>query len=215
MFMAFMTLVIFASAPVLGGRLGRMRYIRLRYPLVIVAALAVQVLTISIFPGAPKSLLVPLNLATYAAAAVVLWANRSIPGLIILGVGAILNGGVIALNGGTLPARAQALATAGWHPNASNFNNSDTLAHPILPWLGDIVATPGWLPFRNVMSIGDMTILLGVLIFAHGISHSYLAVGYGKLTALVRRRRPADGDEPGIGSGEPVSPGRTSVPGSV
>lgn len=215
MFMAFMTIVIFASVPLLGGRLSRMKDIRLRYPLVIVAALAVQVLTISIFPSAPKSLLVPLNLATYAAAALVLWANRSIPGLIITGVGAMLNGGVIALNGGTLPASARALAAAGWHPKASDFNNSNALPHPVLPWLGDIVATPSWLPFRNVMSVGDMIVLLGVFVLAHGVSHSYLAAGCGRLIARLRRRPPSGEDGPGTGARDSVPADAASAPNPI
>lgn len=215
MFMAFMTILIFASVPLLGGKLSRMKNIRLRYPLLIIAALAVQILTISIFPSAPKSLLVPLNLATYAAAAVVLWANRSIPGLIITGVGAMLNGCVIALNGGTLPARARALMEAGWHPKASDFNNSNVLPHPILPWLGDIVATPSWLPFRNVMSIGDMTVLLGVFVLAHGVGRSRLAVGCSALIARVRQQPAAGGADQDAVSADPATPATASVPNRI
>ena len=68
-----------------------------------------------------------------------------------------MNAVTIALNDGTLPASPHALADGrAGRPKPSAFENSGVLAHPVLPWLGDIMATPSWLPFRNVISIGDL-----------------------------------------------------------
>ena len=69
MFMAFMSVLIFISAPLLGGKLGRMAGIRLRYSAVIMLALVVQILISVAISGAPKVLLVPLHLVVHASRA--------------------------------------------------------------------------------------------------------------------------------------------------
>jgi hypothetical protein len=172
MFMAFMSVLIICSAPLMGGKLGRLASIRLRHTWLILLALGVQILITDVFPTAPRPLLVTLHLASYAAAGVALWANRALPGLVLIGTGAILNAGAIALNGGTLPASARALAAAGLPTDTSTFANSGVIGHPVLPWLGDILATPAWLPFRNVISIGDMIILVGACVLVHAVSRN-------------------------------------------
>jgi hypothetical protein len=172
MFMAFMTLVILASAVLTGGRFARFAQVKVRYSWPIMAALAVQILITSVVPNAPKPLLVGLHLATYVVAGAAIWANRALPGLVLIGVGALLNAVTITLNGGTLPASAHALAETGFPVDSKDFENSGVLAHPVLAWLGDIVATPSWLPFRNVISIGDMVILLGATILIHGVTRT-------------------------------------------
>ena len=55
---------------------------------------------------------------------------------------------------------------------------------PILPWLGDIMATPAWLPFRNVISIGDIVVLVGAAVLLHVACRSRL----GSLVPHVRER---------------------------
>jgi Family of unknown function (DUF5317) len=167
--MAFASLVIMASVPLLGGSLARLTSVRLQHAWLVVLALALQILITAVITGAPRWILVSLHLVSYALAAVALWLNRRLPGLLLIGGGAMLNGVVITLNGGTLPASAHALRAAGHAIDAKAFENSGVLAHPILPWLGDVVATPSWLPFRNVLSVGDVTILIGTLVLAHSV----------------------------------------------
>lgn len=170
MFIAFMTLVILASAALTGGRFSRFAPVKVKWSWPIMAALAVQILITSVVPDAPKPLLVGLHLATYAVAGAAIWVNRALPGLVVIGVGALLNAVTITINGGTLPASAHALAEAGFPVSSKDFENSGVLAHPVLGWLGDIVATPSWLPFRNVISLGDMVLLLGATILIHGVT---------------------------------------------
>ena len=76
----------------------------------------------------------------------------------------------IALNGGTLPANPHALVSAGLADPTEAFQNSGVVAHPVLPWFGDIMATPAWLPFRNVISVGDLLILLGAAVLLHCVT---------------------------------------------
>jgi hypothetical protein len=135
-------------------------------------ALAVQVVITVVMPGAPRALLVAAHLGTYVVAGVSVWANRQLPGLLVLGIGAALNAGTIALNGGTLPASPGALAAVGLPVDTSEFANSGTVKHPVLGFLGDTMATPPWLPFRNVISIGDLIILLGAVLLMHGVTRT-------------------------------------------
>ena len=80
----------------------------------------------------------------------------------------------IALNGGTLPASASALKSAGLELDPAEFLNSGVLADPRLPWLGDVFAIPAGWPLANVFSIGDVLILCGVAWGTHRICGSRL-----------------------------------------
>ena len=174
MFVAFMTLVILVSAVVSGGSFSRLAQVRLRYSWLIVAALLVQILITEIVTDGPRPLLIGLHLATYAVAGIAIWANRAVPGLLVVALGAAMNAVTIALNNGTLPASPHALAAAGL-ADKSGFENSGVVAHPLLPWFGDIMATPSWLPFRNVISIGDLVILVGATVMIHAVTRTALA----------------------------------------
>ncbi len=164
MFMAFAFVLLVASVPLTGGRLSRLADLRVRWAGVAVAALGLQVAMTSLV--LPRPALVGLHAASYVLLGAALWVNRRLTGLVVLGTGAMVNAVVIGLNGGTLPARPEALRAAGWSPDAA-FSNSGVLAHPVLPWLGDVAATPSWLPFRNVISVGDVLILVGAAVLLH------------------------------------------------
>ncbi len=165
--MPFAFVLLLLSVPLAGGRLAPLSDLRLRLGGLVVLSLALQVLMTSVLLGAPRALLIGLHLTSYVTIAVALWANRRVPGLLIIAGGGATNAAVIALNGGTLPASARALREAGYTVDPAQFANSGVLVHPILPWLGDIAATPAWLPFRNVISIGDMVILVGAAVLLH------------------------------------------------
>jgi hypothetical protein len=94
---------------------------------------------------------------------VCVWWNRGLPGMLVMALGAGLNALAITINGGTLPASAAALRAAGIH-DRPGFDNSDVLSHPHLGWLGDVMATPSWLPMRNMLSVGDLVLFAGAVI---------------------------------------------------
>ena len=175
MFMPFAFLLLVLTVPLAGGRLSRLADVRLRSSGLIVVALALQVLMASVIPDAPRALLVSLHAASYVLIAWTLWVNRALPGLLVIAAGGATNAGVIALNGGTLPASARALTEAGFTIDPAEFKNSGVVQDPVLPWLGDIMATPAWLPFRNVISIGDLVVLVGAAVLLHVACRSRLA----------------------------------------
>jgi hypothetical protein len=153
-----MLLVVAAT----GAPLARLADLRIRRAWLLWAALLDQVVVISVLPDSHPTALALAHVASYVAAGLCLLANRRMPGIWSLGGGGALNGFVISLNGGTLPASDQAVRASGQDPRAEHFNNSAVLDHPRLPWLGDVFATPAWLPGHNVFSVGDIAIWAGL-----------------------------------------------------
>jgi hypothetical protein len=144
----------------LGGRLPKSPSTPFRLVPWIIGALITQVVIIEFLPG-PSLLLQIAHVATYVIAGAFVVANRRIPGLPLIGAGAGLNGLAITLNGGTLPARAEALRAAGIHLGSSHFANSAVLSHPRLAFLGDVFAIPAGFPLASVFSLGDIVTVLG------------------------------------------------------
>jgi Family of unknown function (DUF5317) len=167
-------LLLAASARLAGGRFSALAAVRLRAPWLPAVALALQVLIIDVIDRGPRPLLITLHLLTYALAAAFVWLNRSIPGLVVVAVGAASNGGTIALNGGVLPASARALHAAGIVKDPRDFVNNGVLPHPVLGFLGDMFAWPKPMPLANVFSVGDVLIVVGIGIAVHRLTGSRL-----------------------------------------
>jgi hypothetical protein len=178
MFLGLCAVLILALAPLTGGRLQRLAEIRLRWVPLAVAALVLQVFVITVWPQMPHALAVGGHLTSYVMLGAVVWVNRSLPGMLIIAAGAGANALAITVNDGTLPASASALRQTGitLHPG---FQNSGVLTHPHLAWLGDIMVSPSWLPLRNMISIGDLVLLVGaawlVLVVTHRPDASQVA----------------------------------------
>lgn len=156
--------VLALLTPLLAGRwpAGLLMH-RWRLAWLVWVALALQVVVVEV--RLPDSLAPVLHVGTYVAALVFLVANRRLRGVLVVAVGATLNGLTIALNGGTLPASADAIAATGVDRDAA-FANSAVVHDAVLPWLGDVFAWPAPLPLANTFSVGDIVIVLGVLVVA-------------------------------------------------
>ena len=158
-----------------GGRLDNLLAVRLRWVLLIFVALALRLATEAALlrrVAVVDDLRVPLLAAAYGLLVVALWANRSRPGLGLALVGTGLNAIAILLNGGYMPVWEPSLQAAGLTP-------ADIVSplHFLLPAtstateflvragaLGDLIPVP--VPFvRNVLSIGDALLAMGVAIF--------------------------------------------------
>jgi Family of unknown function (DUF5317) len=171
MFLGLCALVIVALVPLTGGRLSRLGQVNWRWIPLAVAALGLQVLVITVWPTMPHALAVAGHLASYLMLGAVVWVNRTVPGMLVIAAGAGTNAFTIAINGGTLPATGWALRHAGIKSRAG-FDNSGVLSHPHLAWLGDIMVTPSWLPLRNMVSIGDLVLLVGAIILVVRVSRT-------------------------------------------
>ena len=179
----------------LGGRLRPLAGLRLHgAPLVPVALLA-QVLAFVVLSGAPRPVLLGLHVVSYLLAAVFVWLNRALPGLWLLAGGAGLNALVLALNDGTMPASAEAVRRAGLPLVDEGYSNSGVLADPHLAPLGDVFASPAWLPLHNVYSPGDLLVLAGVVWAVHRTCGTVLA--RDPRPALATLRRPGTLHRPG------------------
>ena len=169
--------VCLALVPLTGGRVARLAELRLRGGWVMVASLGVAVAVTTAFPRGTRGLHVGLNLATYGGALAVLWLNRRLSGVWLVAVGTIANVVAIIANGGTMPASRHALATAGLPAATDKFVSSTSVVHPHLRWLGDVFASPRWIPFHNVFSVGDVLILAGACVLVLSATGSRLAGG--------------------------------------
>jgi hypothetical protein len=159
-FLGLCALALLAIVPLTGGSLSRVVAVPFRGVGWLLSALLLQVLVISVLTTLPHTVAVGGHMASYAMLAWVLWLNRRLPGVPVIALGAAANGITIAVNGGTLPASRAALRAAGIHLHAG-FDNSGLVAHPHLAWLGDVMVTPSWLPLRNMLSVGDLLLLVG------------------------------------------------------
>ena len=168
--MGLVTVAVLASVPLTGGSLRRLLDLPLVAGWLLPVALLLQVFVINIYPQAPRPIPAAVHLLSYGMAAVFIGLNRRIAGMPLIALGGAMNGIAIAVNGGTLPASAAALARAGWDPSGDAFANSAALPHPHLSWLGDNYAVPAWFPFANVFSLGDLVILLGAAVLVHRAS---------------------------------------------
>jgi hypothetical protein len=172
---AFLVLAL-ASALLLGGDVRRLADVHLERVWAVLAALALQILVITIVPDADPALLAVVHMASYAFAGYFIWLNRRVPGLVIIGLGWALNALVIAVNGGVMPASPKVAESGSRGVDVGReFLNSRPLDSPRLSFLGDNFSLPQSWPFHNVFSIGDVFIALGVFVALHWICDSVLA----------------------------------------
>ena len=154
------------TVPLTGRSLAPLANLSLKRVWLVWLSIGLQVAIISVFT-LPKWLGQPLHLGTYALSGAFLWSNRHLPGAWILALGTALNLMAIVANGGTMPALASAWRTAGLAIAPNDFENSNIVHNPRLPWLGDVFAVPkGW-PFANVFSVGDVLVVVAIIYFVH------------------------------------------------
>jgi hypothetical protein len=202
-------LLIILLPAVLGGRLSRLGRVPLRSTGVLMCSLLAQIVIVEILTG-PQAALAAVHLASYAGSAWFLWANRRLPGLLVVAAGALSNGAAIVANGGVLPASPHALAVAGLADQAG-FINSGIVHDPHLWFLGDVFAIPAGWPLANVFSVGDVVILVGAAIASFRISGTrWTSPWTAPRTRVAPRRRPPHWWEEAAVA--PIDPSSAGVP---
>jgi Family of unknown function (DUF5317) len=158
-----------------GGRLGNLASLPLRWGGIAVLAFALQIYLIY-FPEATAegllSLHVLLLIASYLLLLGVVWKNRELSGVWLIGAGLVANFAVMLANGGYMPITREALAAVGHLQNALGAEaGARVLAtkdvvlareHTQLWFLSDIFALPPPFPIPSVFSLGDAMIAVGV-----------------------------------------------------
>jgi hypothetical protein len=162
MFILYAVVIGLVVGLLVGGRLAGLGEIQLRWSWVILGGLLVQVVLFSeAVSDRVGDLGPPIYIGSTALVIAAILANRAVPGMRLVALGAASNLTAIVVNGGYMPASADAAAALGRaHP--TSYSNSSIIPDPILAPLTDIFALPAWLPFANVFSIGDILIGIGV-----------------------------------------------------
>ena len=170
-----MVILAFLTARLLGGRLSRLTELRLRLVWLVAAAFAVQILIVNVVPGAfPHDVHAAIHVATYVVIAVAVAANLRVPGMPLIALGGLSNALAIVANAGVMPASEGALRFAGMTPDPEAFTNSGLVEDARLWFLGDVFATPSWVPAANVFSVGDLLLIAGAWVLVHRVSGSRL-----------------------------------------
>lgn len=176
------------SVVLCGGSLVHLSRLRIRAKALIAAALAIQILVISVIPTVARGWTgAALHIVSYCLAVLFLVANRRIPWLWFVGVGGLANFVAIGANGGVMPASTSALKAAGRYKPTGEFLNSRSVSGAHLSFLGDVFATPRNWPLHNVFSIGDVFLVVGATLLLHSVCES----GAARAARRVLRTAPA------------------------
>jgi hypothetical protein len=158
-----------AVALVRGGKLSALTNLQPRYLWLFFVPLVFQLIAFSPLGESPEfgeTLVKVVYLASMVIAALALALNRHLPGLIWVAAGLTLNLLVIASNGGLMPVSPAARQFAGLPAlGGPNMNVAPMAPQTLLPWLGDILPLPAWMPLANVFSLGDVLVTIGGWIF--------------------------------------------------
>jgi hypothetical protein len=147
-----------------GGRPLALGDIRIRWGALIVIGFLSQVI---LFSGEVASQIGDLGPWLYVASTLLVGAavlrNIGLPGMPVIGLGALSNMAAILANGGYMPSTVAALGSVG-KSAPTVYSNSAVVDDPALAPLIDRFALPSWLPLANVFSVGDVLIGVGVAI---------------------------------------------------
>lgn len=150
-----------------GGRLRHLAGLRVRAPVLLGLALALQV-GVSLAPADARFPVVAFSYALVGAWLVVnIGGRRRRLGLVVglLAAGWFLNLAVIVPNGG-MPVSEAGMARAGV-PSGAEFEDGNIRKHVAgtegrtLSWLGDVIPVPA---LRTVISAGDVVLLAGIVL---------------------------------------------------
>lgn len=163
---------------VVGGRVGNLDRIEVRWGWLAPLAFLMQAYLI-FFPAeragdllGARSLLLTLS---HVLLFVLVWQNRHISGIKLIGLGLLLNFLVMVVNGGFMPITPHTLAQIGYDGNAPQLETGFIVGRTknvvMVPgdaslwFLSDIMVIPRPFPIPTALSVGDLLIVLGVFAF--------------------------------------------------
>ena len=179
-------LVVLAFALVVGllrgGKLSQMSDLPLKLGWLALFAFAMQVYLVH-FPaergGGLFSLRAGVLILSYVLLFIVVWKNRRLHGMWIIGLGLLLNFLAMVANGGYMPITPEALTRAGYAPLASSLESGVrvgrsknillTREETRLWVLSDVLVLPQSFPLSRVFSPGDVFIAVGAFILVQRV----------------------------------------------
>jgi hypothetical protein len=161
-----------------GGRVGNLAHVELKWAWLAPLAFLMQAYLI-FFPAdtaggllSARSLLLTIS---HILLFVVVWQNRDLGGVKLIGLGLLLNFLVMMLNGGFMPITPDALVQIGYDGNVAQMQTGyivgrtkNMVAEPgdaRLWFLSDIMVIPKPFPIPAALSVGDVVIVMGVFLF--------------------------------------------------
>lgn len=168
MLIAALVVIAVLTVPLSHGTWSNLAAFRPKASWLLWLALAIQVVQFSFVDLGRIDEVV--HVGTYLLAAAFLAVNWRVKGVWLVALGGFSNGLTIALNGGTLPARAAALREAGLRVKRTDFVNSGVKPDAHLHWLGDMFAVPKGVPLANVFSVGDVILVVGAFVVVHSLA---------------------------------------------
>ena len=178
MILIALCLALLLGLVALGGRASDLTQVQLRWGWLAPLAFLMQAYLI-FFPAeragdvlSPRSLLL---VASQVLLFVVIWQNRHLGGIKVIGLGLLLNFLVMVVNGGFMPITPETLVQIGYDGNASQLETGyivgrtkNVVAEPgeaSLWFLSDVMVIPRPFPIPTALSLGDLLIVLGVFFF--------------------------------------------------
>ncbi|MGB9301029.1 MAG: DUF5317 domain-containing protein [Anaerolineae bacterium] len=178
MILIALCLALLLGLVALGGRASDLTHVQVRWGWLAPLAFLMQAYLI-FFPAeragdvlSPRSLLL---VASQVLLFVVIWQNRHLCGIKVIGLGLLLNSLVMVVNGGFMPITPETLVQIGYDGNASQLETGyivgrtkNVVAEPgeaSLWFLSDVMVIPRPFPIPTALSLGDLLIVLGVFFF--------------------------------------------------
>ncbi len=176
---AVLTIIV---ALIAGGRLARLKELDLRAPALFLAAAAIQVALLVLSAARVRATAAPgpgLHIMSFVLLLSALWLNRHLPGVRLVGLGALLNFVVIASNGGAMPVDRDLAVSAGDQEMVALLDSPDYAMHEPateatrLRLLSDVLPLPMLVPrprFFSPGSVGDILVTVGACwLILHGL----------------------------------------------
>ncbi|HZK56813.1 MAG TPA: DUF5317 domain-containing protein [Clostridia bacterium] len=162
-----------------GGKIEQLGKFMFRSSFLLVFALILQIGT-SILISIDNKVVVNnrmiLYIISYIMLFIVLFLNLGRKSVWLILIGAIANFTALVLNGGSMPIDIALLERMGFKNMLESFKVGSMLnyvdinkAYSFTPYLGKKFATPRIYPLKQIFSIGDIFISLGILTFTQGI----------------------------------------------
>lgn len=172
-------LVGLAIGWVRGGTLATLGNVRLRLMWLAPVALLAEAYMMSRAGMSVPWWVLPVHLGAYTLLMVMVVANRSLAGMLVVGFGLMLNALVIGANGGLMPQApethyvkhaGQTILTGQRVPRSKDVSLPREQTR--LWWLSDILVTPRGLPVQAVLSLGDLVLAAGCGWVVQGLMQS-------------------------------------------